>query len=118
MVKKFSHPSVDDLNIDSILSALSDPDRRHMLSRMMDCKISKEGMNCSEACEDKLPPSTISFHTRVLREAGLIYSEKKGVSVINTARKDDIDKRFPGLIHAIFQHHKPAKKGNKNDRFK
>lgn len=107
MAKAFIHPSVEDLNIDNILSALSDPARRNMIFRLMGC----DGMNCSEACEeDKLPPSTISFHTRILRDAGLIYSEKRGVSVINTARKDDIEKRFPGLLHAIFQHHIQTKK--------
>ena len=53
----------------------------------------------------KLSPSTISFHTRILLEAGLIYSEKQGVSVINTARKEEIEKRFPGSLHAVFQHH-------------
>jgi DNA-binding transcriptional ArsR family regulator len=106
MAKHFYHPSVDDLTIDSVLYALSDPYRRNMVFRMMGC----EGMNCTEACGDQLSASTISFHTRILREAGLIRSEKKGVSVINTVRKEDIDKRFPGLLHAVFQHHKKDKK--------
>ena len=112
MVKIFTHPSVDDFNIDTVLSALSDSARRNMLFRMMDCK----GMNCTEACEDKLPPSTISFHTRILREAGLIRSEKKGVSVISVARKADIDKRFPGLIDAIFKNHLLEEKKKKKTK--
>lgn len=101
MAKAFNHPSLEDLNIDSILYALSDPIRRNMTFRLMKC----DGMNCSTACEEQLPPSTVSFHTRILREAGLIFSEKQGVSVINTARKEDVDKRFPGLLHAIFLQH-------------
>lgn len=109
MAKLFNHPAIADLTIDGVLYALSDPIRRNMLFRLMGCA----GMNCSEACEDQLPASTISFHTRILREAGLIHSEKQGVSVINTARKADIEKRFPGLLHAIFQHHLAATKEKK-----
>ena len=105
MAKHFYHPATDELTIDSVLYALSDPYRRNMVFRLMGCS----GMNCTEACEDHLSASTISFHTRILREAGLIRSEKRGVSVINTVRKQDIEKRFPGLLHAVFQHHQGAK---------
>jgi len=101
MARIFYHPSIDDLTMDGILYALSDPVRRNMVFRLMKCP----GMNCSEVCEEQLSASTISFHTRILREAGLIHSEKQGVSVINTARKEEIEKRFPGLLHAVFQHH-------------
>ncbi len=106
MKKKFYHPSTDELTIDTVLYALSDPYRRNMIFRLMGCK----SMNCSEACEDQLSASTISFHTRILRESGLIRSEKRGVSVINSIRKEDIEKRFPGLLHAVFQHHIESKK--------
>ena len=50
-------------------------------------------------------------HGKLLRDAGLIRSEKVGVEVINSLRKADIDKRFPGLLEAIFRSHKPAKPG-------
>lgn len=101
MAKVFYHPATKDLTIDGILYALADPIRRSMLFRLMQCT----GMSNSEAGEDQLSPSTLSFHMRILREAGLIKSEKHGVSVINTVRKEDIEKRFPGLLHTIFQHH-------------
>ena len=51
------------------------------------------------------PPSTISFHHRVLREAGLIWSEKRGVQVINRVRAEDLEARFPGLLDLIIRHH-------------
>ncbi|HEU5048663.1 MAG TPA: helix-turn-helix domain-containing protein [Rickettsiales bacterium] len=102
MPRPFSHPALDDITIDGILYALSDPDRRDILFAVMGC----QGVNCSATCKT-LPPSTISFHHKVLREAGLIRSEKRGVEVINTSRKAEIESRFPGLLHSIFQHHKP-----------
>ena len=104
MARPFQHPAVKDITIDAILYALSDPDRRDILFTIMGCN----GVNCVDSCR-KLPPSTLSFHYKVLREAGLIRSEKKGVEVINTGRKEEIEKRFPGLLHSIFLHHKAKK---------
>ncbi len=100
MGRPFQHPSGSDMTLDAVLHALSDPVRRNILFKLLGC----DGLSCSKACEE-LPPSTISFHYRVLREAGLIHSEKKGVEVINTARKGEIEQRFPGLLHSVFQHH-------------
>jgi DNA-binding transcriptional ArsR family regulator len=102
MARKFSHPGVKDLSIDGILYALSDPIRRSIVAKLMNC----EEMSCSKSCAEGMSPSTISFHHKTLRENGLIHSEKKGVSVINTLRKDEIDKKFPGLLDSILKYHK------------
>jgi DNA-binding transcriptional ArsR family regulator len=91
-----------DLSVDGILYALSDPIRRGIVAKLAGC----EGMSCSRSCAQGLSPSTISFHHKTLRENGLIRSEKKGVEVINTLRKDEIDKKFPGLLDSILKHHK------------
>lgn len=96
MSRTFHHPIVRDISIDAVLHALADPMRRMIVVKLMNC----EGMSCSKACVD-LPPSTISFHHKILRDAGLIRSEKKGVEVINSLRRVDIDKRFPGLLNAV-----------------
>jgi DNA-binding transcriptional ArsR family regulator len=101
MPRAFNHPATDDISLDTVLYALSDPMRRQIVQKLMasDC-------SCIQACAT-LPPSTISFHHKVLREAGLIRSEKKGVEVINTLRRQDIDERFPGLLDAIFREDSP-----------
>ncbi|MDE1152513.1 MAG: helix-turn-helix domain-containing protein [Micavibrio sp.] len=111
MSRPFSHPAAADITIDGILHALSDSVRRDIIFKLMGCD-KEHGMNCSESCEG-LSPSSISFHHKVLRDAGLIRSEKKGVEVINVARKAEIDEYFPGLLHTIFLTHKSAaeKKG-------
>jgi len=111
MARPLHHPSPRDITLDGVLHALSDPARRKILFKLMGC----EGMSCGKSC-DKMPPSTISFHYRVLREAGLIHSKKRGVEVINRARKAEIEERFPGLLHTIFQHHKSGKLKDKNLR--
>jgi DNA-binding transcriptional ArsR family regulator len=96
----FHHPKPKDITIDGVLYALSDPTRRNIVTKLMN----KPGMNCRKTCLD-MAPSTVSFHYKVLRESGLIKSEKKGVEVVNTLRKADIDKRFPKLLESILRHH-------------
>lgn len=97
MARPFTHPATGDISLDNVLHALSDPQRRHIVRKLM----ASESMSCVQACAT-LPPSTISFHHKILREAGLIRSEKKGVEVINTLRRAEIDERFPGLLDAVF----------------
>ena len=59
------------------------------------------GTGCQTAAPDNLPKSTQSHHYQVLREAGLIRSERKGTEVVNTLRCTEIEGKFPGLVPAI-----------------
>jgi DNA-binding transcriptional ArsR family regulator len=102
MPRAFNHPAASDISLDTVLYALSDPMRRQIVGKLM----ASDSMSCVQACAT-LPPSTISFHHKILREAGLIRSEKKGVEVINTLRRQDIEERFPGLLDAIFRDDPP-----------
>ena len=101
MARPFTHPAPKDFTVDSVLYALSDPIRRGIVCKLL----SSNSANCSQACRE-VAPSTISFHYKVLRESGLIRSEKKGVEVISAVRKEELDKRFPGLLDTILKHHK------------
>lgn len=105
MARPLYHPPIEEVTIDGILYALSDPVRRTLLFAIMGC----DGMNGKQAGAD-LPPSTLSFHLKILRETGLIRSEKRGVEVFNTGRKAEIEEHFPQLLHSIFQHHKATAK--------
>ena len=98
MARPFHHPAVADLTLNGVLHALSDPVRRKLVAKLANCA----ELSCSGACDD-LPASTVSFHHRVLREAGLIRSEKRGVQVINSLRRDDLEQRFPGLLDTILK---------------
>ncbi|WP_243648308.1 ArsR/SmtB family transcription factor [Acidipila rosea] len=99
------HPSIEDITVEGILHALSDPVRVAIFSNIVaqDCS-----HNCSSflTVRDKaIPKSTLSQHFRALREAGLIHSERRGVEVYNTARCAEIELRYPGLIRAIINAH-------------
>jgi DNA-binding transcriptional ArsR family regulator len=99
------HPSIDDVTVEGILHALSDPVRVAIYADIV-------GSNCSQTCsnflkvsEKAIPKSTLSQHFKALREAGLIRGERVGVEMRNTSRCAEIDKRFPGLIMAIVKAH-------------
>lgn len=100
-MKPLFHPSVEDLTVESILHALSDPVRVAICAKLIggDCPYSCS--NFLKIDEKEIPKSTLSQHFRALREAGLIRSERRGVEMLNTSRVPEIERRFPGLIAPI-----------------
>jgi DNA-binding transcriptional ArsR family regulator len=54
---------------------------------------------------EELPKSTLSQHFRILREAGLIRSERKGVELISSTRCAELNDRFGPMIQAIVEAH-------------
>lgn len=54
-----------------------------------------------EVSDRPTPKSTLSQHFKILREAGLIRSERKGVELLNTTRIDEIRHRFGAVVDAI-----------------
>lgn len=100
MQRPFVHPSLEDITLDSVLYALADPTRLAIVRT-----IASRGCptNCQTAAPDNLPKSTQSHHYQVLREAGLIRSERRGTEVVNTLRCSEIEQKFPGLVTAIMR---------------
>lgn len=98
MQRPFVHPAIEDVTLESVLFALADPSRLEIVRRLAG---SGCPLNCSTAAPDRLPKSTQSHHYQVLREAGLIRSERRGTEVVNALRDDELDRRFPGLLAAI-----------------
>jgi len=102
---QFVHPATEDITLAGVLAALSDPMRLRIVKALLgqdDC------MSCTAAapCPD-MAKSTLSNHFRVLREAGLIRTTKKGVEHQNAVREADLNARFPGLLKAILKHAGP-----------
>src|SRR5882724_1124039 len=99
------HPSMEDVTVEGIMHALSDPVRVAIFAQIA-------GANCSQTCsnfvnisEKAIPKSTLSQHFKALREAGLIHGKRVGVEMQNTSRCTEIEKRFPGLPPAIVNAH-------------
>ena len=96
---QFVHPAREDITLAGVLAALADPMRLRIVKSLLerhDC------MSCREAapCPD-MAKSTLSNHFRILREAGLIQTSKKGVEHRNVVREADINARFPKLLKTI-----------------
>jgi len=94
------HPAIEDIPVETILHALSDPVRVAIYADLV--------KGCNENCSTfltlgsrKIPKSTLSQHFKILREAGLIRSERRGVEMFNSSRCEEVDGRYPGLIAAV-----------------
>ena len=95
------HPSLDDLRPDAILHALADRERAAIFA---DIARSECVERCSEVAEQRgrtVPKSSLSQHLKILREAGLVRSERVGAQLRNHSRCTEVEQRFPGLIKAI-----------------
>jgi len=99
------HPSVEDVTVEGILHALSDPVRVAIFTDIASSDCSQNCTNFVNVSERPIPKSTLSQHFKALREAGLIRGERRGVEMQNTSRCIEIDQRFPGLIAAIVNAH-------------
>lgn len=100
LMRPFVHPPTEALRLESVLYALADPVRLEIVRRLLGGNCA---LNCSSAAPQHLPKSTQSHHFQILREAGLIRSERRGTEVVNTLRVDDVNERFPGVICAILK---------------
>ena len=105
------HPAIDKVPIEAILHALSDPVRVAIYADIV--------KGCNENCstfltvgDREIPKSTLSHHFTILREAGLIRSERKGVEMFNTSRCEEVDRHYPGLIGAIVKAHEIQTRAN------
>ena len=93
------HPSIEEITVEGILHALSDPVRVAIYADIVGQE--SPSQNCSTfltVSDRTIPKSTLSQHFRELREAGLIRGERRGVEVHNTSRCTELEQRFPGLI--------------------
>lgn len=100
------HPSIDEVTVEAILHALADPVRVAMYAEIIRSGCSRSCSSLLNVSERAVPKSTLSQHFKVLREAGLIRSERHGVEMQNSSRCAEIERRFPGLIPAILSAHK------------
>lgn len=95
------HPAMDTVSVADLLHALADPVRLSIVRALLHAEA---GMNCVETMkcvEVQLPKSTCSQHYQILREAGVIWCERKGVELSSRVRRRELEGRFPGLLRAI-----------------
>jgi DNA-binding transcriptional ArsR family regulator len=99
------HPPIEAVRLEAILHALSDPVRVQIFSEIAGATCPMTCSTFSSVNDRPIPKSSLSQHFKVLREAGLIRSERQGVEMHNTSRCVEVDGRFPGLVAAIINAH-------------
>jgi DNA-binding transcriptional ArsR family regulator len=114
------HPAMEDITVEGLLYALSDPVRVAIYADIATQECTQKCSNFLNVSNKAIPKSTLSQHFRILRENGLIRGERHGVEMRNTSRCAEIQVRFPGLLQAILNAHavqlteaKPKKRGPK-----
>ncbi len=96
MVRIYEHPDPQDISLPRILFALSDPARLAMLRILA----GREAVNSLDLGPG-MARSTVTHHTRILREAGVTHTRPEGRNCWISLRRAELDARFPGLLDAI-----------------
>jgi DNA-binding transcriptional ArsR family regulator len=95
-VPVLEQPAIEAVELAGILHALSDPARLEIV-RALD----SDGERQCGTFDLGLTKATRSHHFKVLREAGLTYTRVEGTARFVTLRREEIDRRFPGLLDAV-----------------
>ena len=104
-MRPLAHPSIQDITVEGLLHALSDPVRVAIYADIVRAACPQTCSTYLTVSDRAIPKSTLSQHLKALREAGLVRGERHGVEVRLTSRCAELEKRFPGLIAAIVKAH-------------
>jgi ArsR family transcriptional regulator, arsenate/arsenite/antimonite-responsive transcriptional repressor len=90
----------------AIFGALSEPTRLDILLRIA----GREELGCA-ILDDTLPisKSTISYHIKILYQAGLVEVRKDGRHYFYRARHDLLEAAAPGLLKRLLTAHAPKR---------
>ncbi len=95
-MRSYKHPAIEDVRPEDFFHALSDPVRLDIIRHL-----AREQEASCAALDGGRPKSSMSHHFRVLREAGLVYAKPTGVTHMNSLRREELERRFPGLLDAV-----------------
>ncbi|MEU3982852.1 metalloregulator ArsR/SmtB family transcription factor [Streptomyces sp. NPDC026672] len=94
---RYHHPDTAALDLATILRTVGDP-LRLAIVRL----VHEKERTCSEVGEVfGMPSSTNSYHLRLLREAGVTQTRRRGTQAWVSIRTDDLESRFPGLVAVL-----------------
>ena len=96
VMRALKHPLLQDLTLERLLYALSDPVRLEIVRYLANVPEA----TCGEL-DGGRPKSSMSHHFRVLRDAGLVQTRNVGTTHMNSLRGDVLEARFPGLLASI-----------------
>jgi DNA-binding transcriptional ArsR family regulator len=98
-IKPPPHPTVAEIDLVRVLSAIGDPIRLSIVRTLSD----SGGERAWSDLDVPIAQSTLSHHLKVLRTAGVIQSRQEGTRCFVSLRKRDLNRRFPGLLSSILR---------------
>jgi len=100
IAEAFPTPPTDAIDFVSVLKALADPARLAVVARLADgafhpCSTEEYGLTIHK--------STLSYHFKTLREAGITSTRVHGREHAVQLRIADLESRFPGFIDGVLR---------------
>ena len=98
-LKWIASPDLYTIRIEQVLDALADSNRLRIVKM-----IHQAGgeLPCGSFSEKLgLGKPTVSHHFGILRASGIIATRTEGTQKLNVIRREELDKRFPGLMASI-----------------
>jgi DNA-binding transcriptional ArsR family regulator len=97
-VREIRHPSASELDLANILRTVGDPVRLEIVRTLSD---DRERTCTAVGDIVGIPASTLSYHLRLLREAGVTRTRAEGTERHVSLRRDDLEQAYPGLLGVI-----------------
>lgn len=93
---RLPQPDLATVEIGTVLQALADPVRLQIVRLLGDL-----GEAACGGLDLPVKRSTVSHHLRTLRESGLVETHLRGNTRVSRIRREELDRRFPGLLAAV-----------------
>ncbi len=84
------------LQLVEVLRALGDPVRLEIIRQL-----NVDGEKACGLFDIDKPKSSLSHHFRILRQTGIIASERQGTVLMNRLQSEALDAHFPGLLNSV-----------------
>jgi DNA-binding transcriptional ArsR family regulator len=97
-VKTYSHPDMEEVELPTVMQALSDPCRIAIVHELL--RADGRALACNEVPLD-ISKATRSHHFEILREAGIVFTKVEGTKCMTSLRTVELNKRFPGLLRLL-----------------
>jgi DNA-binding transcriptional ArsR family regulator len=97
-VREIRHPPASELDLANILRTVGDPIRLEIVRLLSD---DRERTCTAVGDVVGIPPSTLSYHLRLLREAGVTRTRAEGTERHVSLRRDDLEQTYPGLLEVL-----------------
>jgi DNA-binding transcriptional ArsR family regulator len=97
-VREIRHPPVSELDLANILRTVGDPIRLEIVRLLSD---DRERTCTAVGDIVAIPASTLSYHLRLLREAGVTRTRAEGTERHVSLRREDLERTYPGLLEVL-----------------